>query len=81
MFGQLLQVSAGGIVEDQAVRELVMQKVIRAAEKLGLQLLGSLDSPIRGRVGGNQEALVGFRLAASSLAPETEIVQSTLQPR
>ena len=53
------------MVEDAAVRELVFHKVVKAAEALGLQFLGRVDSPIRGRVGGNQEVLVGFRLAAS----------------
>ena len=57
--------SAGGVVEDAAVRELVFHKVVKAAEALGLQFLGRVDSPIRGRVGGNQEVLAGFRLAAA----------------
>jgi 23S rRNA (cytidine1920-2'-O)/16S rRNA (cytidine1409-2'-O)-methyltransferase len=54
------QVGRGGIVRDDAQRELVTEKIITCAAQLGLQLKGVLDSPVVGRK-GNREILVGFR--------------------
>ena len=54
------QVGRGGIVRDDAQRELVTEKIIACATQLGLQLKGVLDSPVVGRK-GNREVLVGFR--------------------
>ncbi|HEX6826070.1 MAG TPA: TlyA family RNA methyltransferase [Nitrospiraceae bacterium] len=53
------QVGRGGIVRDDAQREVVTKKVIACAANLGLQLKGVLDSPVIGRK-GNREVLVGF---------------------
>ena len=53
------QVGRGGIVRDDAQREVVTEKVIACAAHLGLQLKGVLDSPVIGRK-GNREILVGF---------------------
>jgi 23S rRNA (cytidine1920-2'-O)/16S rRNA (cytidine1409-2'-O)-methyltransferase len=53
------QVGRGGIVRDEAQREVVTKKVIACAANLGLQLKGVLDSPVIGRK-GNREVLVGF---------------------
>ncbi len=54
------QVGAGGIVRDDAQREAVTKKVIACAERLGLEVRGVLDSPVKGRK-GNREILVGFQ--------------------
>ena len=54
------QVGAGGIVRDDAQREAVTKKVIACADRLGLDMRGILDSPIKGRK-GNREILVGFQ--------------------
>lgn len=54
------QVGAGGIVRDNAQREAVTKKVIACAERLGLEVRGVLDSPVKGRK-GNREILVGFQ--------------------
>jgi len=54
------QVGRGGIVRDDAQRELVTEKIIACAAQLGLQLKGVLDSPVVGRK-RNREILVGFR--------------------
>jgi 23S rRNA (cytidine1920-2'-O)/16S rRNA (cytidine1409-2'-O)-methyltransferase len=53
------QVGAGGIVRDDVQREAVTRKVINHAIRLGLELKGILDSPVKGRK-GNREILVGF---------------------
>jgi len=57
------QVGAGGVVRDDAQREAVTKKVIDCAAGLGLQALGTLDSPVKGRK-GNREILVAFKLSS-----------------
>lgn len=54
------QVGTGGIVRDDAQREAVTKKVIDCGARLGLQVQGVLDSPVKGRK-GNREILVSFR--------------------
>ncbi|HSB46263.1 MAG TPA: TlyA family RNA methyltransferase [Nitrospira sp.] len=54
------QVGTGGIVRDDAQREAVTTKVIDCGARLGLQVQGVLDSPVKGRK-GNREILVSFR--------------------
>jgi 23S rRNA (cytidine1920-2'-O)/16S rRNA (cytidine1409-2'-O)-methyltransferase len=54
------QVGTGGIVRDDAQREAVTKKVIDCGSRLGLQVKGVLDSPVKGRK-GNREILVSFR--------------------
>jgi 23S rRNA (cytidine1920-2'-O)/16S rRNA (cytidine1409-2'-O)-methyltransferase len=53
------QVGRGGIVRDDAQRAAVIEKILACAARLGLQLKGMLDSPVKGRK-GNREILVGF---------------------
>ena len=53
------RVGPGGIVRDEAQRREVTEKVISAAVCLGLETIGVLDSPVKGRK-GNQEILVSF---------------------
>jgi len=53
-------VKKGGVVRDTAVREQVKTKVTTfATTKLGLQLLGVVDSPLLGPA-GNKEFLIGL---------------------
>ncbi|MGH7181738.1 MAG: TlyA family RNA methyltransferase, partial [Nitrospiraceae bacterium] len=52
-------VGRGGIVRDDAQREVVTAKIIDCAAHLGLTLKGVLDSPVMGRK-GNREILVSF---------------------
>jgi 23S rRNA (cytidine1920-2'-O)/16S rRNA (cytidine1409-2'-O)-methyltransferase len=54
------QVGSGGVVRDESQRRAVTEKVIASAERLGLEAVGVLDSPVKGRK-GNQEILVSFR--------------------
>lgn len=54
------QVGTGGIVRDDAQRKAVTKKVIDCGSRLGLQVKGVLDSPVKGRK-GNREILVSFR--------------------
>lgn len=54
------QVGTGGIVRDDAQRGAVTKKVIDCGARLGLQVQGVLDSPVKGRK-GNREILVSFR--------------------
>ena len=59
------QVGRGGIVRDDAQREVVTEKIIGCAAHLGLQVKGVLDSPVTGRR-GNREILVGFARAITT---------------
>lgn len=54
------EVGRGGIVRDPVVRAKAVSRVVEAAEKLGLRLRGTLDSPLPGAE-GNVEILAGFR--------------------
>lgn len=63
------KVGKGGIVRDDAQRQAVKERVVEHARRLGLQLLGAMDSPIEGRK-GNREMLLAFRLHTSSSRDE-----------
>ena len=57
----------GGVVSDPAVRERVMDDMSAfGRETLGLDLLGTAESPIRGRDKGNVEYLAWWRKPAAS---------------
>ena len=52
----------GGVVSDPAVRQAVLDDVCAFGEReLGLRLLGTAESPIRGREKGNIEYLAHWR--------------------
>jgi 23S rRNA (cytidine1920-2'-O)/16S rRNA (cytidine1409-2'-O)-methyltransferase len=55
------RVGRGGIVRDESLRSGVKDKIIRLAERLGLRVAGSMDSPLHGRK-GNREILMSFSL-------------------
>lgn len=54
------QVGKGGIVRDEAIRRQVIESTIDKLTRLGLELVGSVPSPIRGQK-GNLEELAVFR--------------------
>lgn len=58
------QVGKGGIVRDENVRQQVIRQRIEDLSALGLECLGSLDSPLAG-MGGNREALALFQAVES----------------
>jgi 23S rRNA (cytidine1920-2'-O)/16S rRNA (cytidine1409-2'-O)-methyltransferase len=62
------EVPRGGVVKSEATRRRVVEEVADAARKLGLDLLGSIPSPIRG-ASGNQEYLLAFRVRESPVSP------------
>jgi len=64
------KVGAGGIVRDDSQRESATGNVIDCATRLGLQLQGRLDSPIKGRR-GNREILVAF-IYQSKMSAQTK---------
>lgn len=57
------QVGRGGVVRDEAQRHEVLQRILRFAEELGLRVVKSMDSPLKGKK-GNQEQLAIFEVAA-----------------
>ena len=57
------QVGKGGIVRDEAVRRGTIDETVRSLEDLGLELVGLVESPIRGQK-GNLEELAVFRQPA-----------------
>ena len=50
------QVGRGGIVRDDALRHIVSQEIIDFSATVGLQMVKTLESPIKGKK-GNQEIL------------------------
>ena len=54
------EVARGGIVHDDAVRRRVVEEVVAAADALGLERRGLIDSPIAG-MEGNHEFLLHLR--------------------
>ena len=54
-------VSAGGVVRDKAHQEKAIHLVAEHGEKLGLSLVDSVASPLRGQKKGNQEYFAYFR--------------------
>ena len=55
------EVPRGGVVRSEETRRRVVAEVEAAGKSLGLGMLGSLESPIRG-ARGNTEFLLGFRV-------------------
>jgi 23S rRNA (cytidine1920-2'-O)/16S rRNA (cytidine1409-2'-O)-methyltransferase len=55
------EVPRGGVVKSEATRRRVVAEVEEAGRGLGLAVLGSIPSPIRG-ARGNEEFLLGFRV-------------------
>jgi 23S rRNA (cytidine1920-2'-O)/16S rRNA (cytidine1409-2'-O)-methyltransferase len=53
-------VPRGGVVRDRAVQRAAVDRVREAGAACGLEVLGILESPIRGR-SGNVEIFLGFR--------------------
>jgi 23S rRNA (cytidine1920-2'-O)/16S rRNA (cytidine1409-2'-O)-methyltransferase len=62
------EVPRGGVVKSETTRRRVVEEVAEAARRLGLELLGSIPSPIRG-ASGNQEYLLAFRVRETSVSP------------
>jgi 23S rRNA (cytidine1920-2'-O)/16S rRNA (cytidine1409-2'-O)-methyltransferase len=56
------RVGKGGIVRDETDQDAAIAKIVGAGEATGLQLVGSMESPITGRE-GNREFFVLFRKA------------------
>jgi 23S rRNA (cytidine1920-2'-O)/16S rRNA (cytidine1409-2'-O)-methyltransferase len=65
------QVGRGGIVRDQALREQAVEKVCRAAELAGLEVLGSRPSRVLGAE-GNQEFFLHARRPSRQYSEEGE---------
>ena len=55
------KVGKGGIVRDPALREEVLGQVLEAARENGFEVLGTMESPIKG-ASGNVEFLASLRL-------------------
>jgi len=55
------EVPRGGVVRSEATRRRVVEEILTAGRGLGLEVLGEVESPIRG-ARGNAEFLVGFRV-------------------
>jgi 23S rRNA (cytidine1920-2'-O)/16S rRNA (cytidine1409-2'-O)-methyltransferase len=62
------EVPRGGVVKSETTRRRVVEEVAEAARRLGLELVGSIPSPIRG-ASGNQEYLLAFRVRETSVSP------------
>ena len=56
------KVGKGGIVRDDALRRAALEGVLSFARQAGLEIVGSLDSPIEG-ARGNREFLVAMKFA------------------
>lgn len=56
------KVGKGGIVRDDALRRVALEEVVSFARQAGLEILGSMDSPIAG-ARGNREFLVAMQFA------------------
>lgn len=61
------KVGKGGIVRDDALRRSALEGVLSFARQAGLEIVGSIDSPIEG-ARGNREFLVAMKFAH----PESE---------
>ncbi len=53
-------VSKGGIVLDEKVHQMVIDKIRDGMKEFGFQMVGVTESPILGGVGGNKEFLALF---------------------
>ncbi|HET9752375.1 MAG TPA: TlyA family RNA methyltransferase [Myxococcales bacterium] len=56
------EVGKGGVVRDPAVHARVVSEISQELQRLGLEVLGSVESPIRGPA-GNREYFVAARVA------------------
>jgi 23S rRNA (cytidine1920-2'-O)/16S rRNA (cytidine1409-2'-O)-methyltransferase len=56
-----LEVPRGGVVKSESIRKRVVAEIEETGRGLGLSVLGSIPSPIRG-ARGNEEFLLGFRV-------------------
>jgi 23S rRNA (cytidine1920-2'-O)/16S rRNA (cytidine1409-2'-O)-methyltransferase len=56
------QVGKGGVVRDEELRLEALEDVIRAAELLGFEALGRIESPVHGAKKGNVEYLVHLKV-------------------
>jgi 23S rRNA (cytidine1920-2'-O)/16S rRNA (cytidine1409-2'-O)-methyltransferase len=68
------EVDAGrGIIRDEAIHDRVLQEIrdFALSELAGAELIGTMDSPIKG-TDGNREFLIGLRRGASSWKDATE---------
>lgn len=59
------EVGAGGVVRDEALRARIVEDCLSALAALGLELVATVDSPLRGAE-GNLEALAHLRPPSSS---------------
>jgi 23S rRNA (cytidine1920-2'-O)/16S rRNA (cytidine1409-2'-O)-methyltransferase len=55
------RVGAGGVVRDPVARQDAIDAVRRAAEGLGFEVLGAMDSPVAGARSGNVEHFLSLR--------------------
>jgi 23S rRNA (cytidine1920-2'-O)/16S rRNA (cytidine1409-2'-O)-methyltransferase len=55
------EVPRGGVVKSEATRRRVVSEIETAGRELGLEVLGTIASPVRG-ARGNEEFLLGFRV-------------------
>jgi 23S rRNA (cytidine1920-2'-O)/16S rRNA (cytidine1409-2'-O)-methyltransferase len=58
------KVGKGGVVRDDILRAETLKKVIESAAKIGLEVTGTIESPITGAA-GNREYLAVFRYLGS----------------
>ena len=56
------KVGKGGIVRDDTLRRAALEGVLSFAQQAGLEIVGSVDSPIEG-ARGNREFLVAMKFA------------------
>jgi 23S rRNA (cytidine1920-2'-O)/16S rRNA (cytidine1409-2'-O)-methyltransferase len=54
------QVGKGGIVRDESLRQAIKDQFVEYANRLALDLIGLIDSPISGKK-GNKEILIGLQ--------------------
>jgi 23S rRNA (cytidine1920-2'-O)/16S rRNA (cytidine1409-2'-O)-methyltransferase len=54
------QVGRGGIVRDETLRQAVKDQFVKYADRLSLDLIGLIDSPVLGKK-GNKEIVIGLQ--------------------
>ena len=52
------QVGRGGVVRDEVQRQEVLQRILRFAEELGMRVVKSIDSPIKGKKGNHEHLAI-----------------------
>jgi 23S rRNA (cytidine1920-2'-O)/16S rRNA (cytidine1409-2'-O)-methyltransferase len=55
------KVGKGGVVRDEQMRQQALDDVLRFAREIGLEVVGTIDSPLKGPA-GNREFLAMMRL-------------------